>query len=302
VRSPIERPGPVAFIGLGSIGGPMAACLARAGWKVRAFDADPRALSAFVAEHAGAVACTSAADAARGAPAVITMLPDGRVVRQAVLGPDGAAAALRPGDLVIDMTSSSPDHSRSLGADLAVRGIGFIDAPVSGGVRSARTGRLAVMAGGDPAELERARDLLGAIGTHVFHLGPLGSGHAMKALNNYVSAAALLSTCEALVIGREMGLDPGTMVDVMNAGTGRNSATVDKARQYILSGTFASGGALSMLAKDVRFARALGDDAGVQAALLARMTTLLDDAEASLGGTADHTELFRYAGPSRAPR
>ncbi len=290
----IAAPGPVAFIGLGNIGGPMAACVARAGWTVRAFDLNPAALDRFVAEHPTAVKCASAAEAASGMAVVITMVPDGRAVRQAMLGPNGAAPAMAPGGLLVDMSSANPADSRTLGADLAMRGINLIDAPVSGGVRSAVVGKLTLMVGGDAALLDQVRPLLGAMATKIFHVGPLGSGHAMKALNNYVSAAALVSTCEALVIGRELGLNPGAMVDVMNVSTGRNSATADKARQYILSGTFGSGGALAMLAKDVRFAAELGQGAGAKAELARGIADLLTRAEAALGPAADHTEVYRY--------
>ena len=280
----------------------MAACVVAKGWQVRAFDANAKTLETFIASHPTATKCKSSADAARGAQAVITMLPDGRAVHQAILGADGAAASLQTGDLVIDMTSSSPDDTRELGAALAARGLAFIDAPVSGGVRAARIGKLALMVGGDPAHLARGQELLGAMASAIFHLGALGSGHAMKALNNYVSAAALISTCEALVIGRETGLDPTVMIDVMNASTGRNSATVDKAKQYILSGTFGSGGALSMLAKDVRFANAMGRRHGVTAELLQEIAGLLDRAEVQLGPQADHTEVFRVVRQSGSRR
>jgi len=286
--------GTVAFIGLGNIGGPMAACVARAGWTLHAFDLNGAALDRFAAAHPNAVRCASSADAARGMSVVVTMLPDGKAVRAALLGPDGAATTMAPGGLVVDMSSASPDDTRALGADLASRGLHLIDAPVSGGVRSAVVGKLTLMVGGEAARLDGVRALLGAMASNIFHVGPLGSGHAMKALNNYVSAAALVSTCEALVIGRELGLDPAAMVDVMNVSTGRNSATADKAKQYILSGTFGSGGALAMLAKDVRFAAELGQTAGAKAELARGIAALLTRAEAALGPTADHTEVYRF--------
>jgi 3-hydroxyisobutyrate dehydrogenase len=151
------------------------------------------------------------------------------------------------------------------------------------------------MIGGDSCELARARELLSAMATTLHHVGALGSGHAMKALNNYVSAAALIATSEALVIGQQFGLDASTMVDVMNASTGRNSATTDKAKAYMLSGKFNSGGALKMLAKDVRFARAIGYRQSKQESLLEHVVDLIERAQAQLGDQADHTELYRFA-------
>ena len=185
----------VGFIGIGNMGNPMAGHLVRAGYDVTIFDIRPEAMQAFVAHHGGRAAA-SLAEVGEGADAVITMLPDGKVVRKAVLG-DGVAAVLARGALVIDMGSCDPIDTRSLDAELAPRGIGVIDAPVMGGVVFAKDATLDIMAGGDAELVERVRPVLKAMGRSVTHCGAVGAGHAMKSLANYVNACALINAIEA---------------------------------------------------------------------------------------------------------
>jgi 3-hydroxyisobutyrate dehydrogenase len=293
VDNVLEPPAAVAFIGLGKMGAPMAGHLAAGGWMVRGFDLSAAALDAFAKANPGAVRASSAADAAAAADVAITMLPHGKAVRQAVLA-GGVAAALRPGGLVIDMSSSSPVDTEGLGEELAACGIGLVDAPVSGGVKRAVEAKLTIMVGGDAMLVERCRPLLGAMGTSIYATGPLGSGHAMKALNNFVSAAGLVAACEALLIGRRFGLDPSVIVDVLNASTGRNNSTDLKAKQFILSGTFASGFSLGLMAKDLRTAADLAGHLAVAAPMARAACDLWASAQGSLGPDADHTEIFRY--------
>src|SRR5690606_3310055 len=141
-----------------------------------------------------------------------------------------------------------------LGAELAKRGIDMIDAPVSGGVRRAITGELAVMIGGEPAVIERCRPVLDALGKQLFAVGKLGAGDAMKCLNNYVSAAGLLAAAEGLVAAQRFGLEPKKALEVLNASTGKNNSTEHKFAQFILSRTFGSGFSLGLMAKDLRTA------------------------------------------------
>lgn len=289
----LAPPAPVAFIGVGRMGSPMAAHLVRAGYAVRAYDASPAALEAFALASPAASRAASAADAAAGAEAVVTMLPDGKAVRRALLG-EGAVARLRPGAIAIDMSSSSPVETRQLGEELARAGIGLVDAPVSGGVRRAEEAKLAIMVGGDGALVLRCRPLLEHMGSAIHETGALGTGHAMKALNNFVSAAGLVAVCEALVVGRRFGLDPARMIDVLNGSTGRNNSTEVKAKQFILSGTFASGFSLALMAKDLATAADLADHLGIEAPMSSAARDLWAKAQATLGPGADHTEIFRF--------
>lgn len=286
--APPER---VGFVGLGQMGAPMARNLAGAGFRLALLDARPG-----VAAGLGLDAELPADGAGVGAACrvVITMLPDGAIVRDAVLGERGIAATLAPGGVVIDMSSSSPVGTRQLGTDLAARGIALIDAPVSGGVKRAVDGSLAIMAGGDAAVIERCRPILAAMGRQIFATGPLGSGHAMKALNNYVSAAGLAAAAEAVLAGSRFGLDPETIVGILNASTGRNNSTEIKFPQFILPRRFTSGFSLGLMVKDLRTALDVAQATGTPAPVAESVVGAWAAAEKLLGGQADHTAVVQY--------
>jgi 3-hydroxyisobutyrate dehydrogenase len=209
---------------------------------------------------------------------------------------------MRPGTVVVDAGSSAPAGTATVGAALAERGVEMVDAPVSGGVARARTGELTAMAGGDPGTLARCRPLLDAFAARVLETGPLGSGHATKALNNYVSAAGLLAALEALTAAERVGLDPAVVLAALNASSGRNNSTETKIAQFVLSETFGSGFALGLMAKDVRTAQQVARDAGVPARLLDACALLWDEAAAWAADGADHTEVGRALGLSGAGR
>jgi 3-hydroxyisobutyrate dehydrogenase len=284
--------GPVGFIGLGMMGLPMAKRLVGAGFTVRGSDLSAEARAAFAA--AGGEAFTTGREAATGCGIVITMLPDGGIVRDALLGSGGVAEVLAKDALVVDMSSSAPVGTQSLGSDLAAKGIALIDAPVSGGVRRAIDGSLAIMAGGEAAAIERARPLLEAMGKSIFATGPVGSGHAVKALNNYVSAAGLAAACEAVLVADKFGVDPATLVDVLNASTGKNNSTDLKLKPFVLSRTFGSGFSMALMAKDLRTAADLAEAIEIDTAGLRRTADMWAEASKKLGRKADHTEIHRF--------
>ncbi|MGD9866408.1 MAG: NAD(P)-dependent oxidoreductase [Hyphomicrobiales bacterium] len=283
---------PVGFAGIGRMGAPMVNSLAKAGYRVAAFDRDPKAL-AQVTGIEGVSAATDLKALGASCAVAITMLPTGRIVREAVLGEGGIAQGMGKGGTLIDMSSSEPMGTRELGAELEARGIALIDAPVSGGVGKARDGTLAIMAGGDAARIGEVEGLLSSMGK-VFRAGPLGAGHAIKALNNYVSSAGLAATCEAVLVARAFGLDPDAMTDIINASTGWNNTTQNKLKRFILSESFDAGFALNLMDKDVGMARDLARSLKVKAPTLEQVSALLHDASEELGPPADHTELFRY--------
>ncbi len=285
----------VGFVGLGNMGAPMAENLLKAGFELVLGDADPARLAGFAAR---AAVPASLAALGRASELVVTMLPDGKTVRKVLCGTagsnDGVLAGLAAGSLVIDMSSSAPVGTRELGAELAARGVALVDAPVSGGVKRAVDGTLAIMAGGTAADIERCRPLLAAMGRDIFPTGKLGSGHAMKALNNYVSAAGLAAAAEAVLVGRRFGLDPAVMTDILNASTGRNNATENKLKQFILSRRYSAGFSLGLMAKDLRTALETAEATATPAPLAAACIALWNAAEARLGAAADHTEIARY--------
>ena len=285
----IRPPAAIAVVGLGNMGRPMAASLTRAGYTVTGYDISAAARERFA--QAGGRAAADMASAVRGAAVVITLLPDGKAVRAAVTA---MRPHLSPGAIVIDMSSSAPLGTRALGAELHAAGFGFIDAPVSGGVKRAADATLAVMVGGDTVVIDRVEPVLAAMGSAISRTGTLGSGHAMKALNNYVSAAGLAAAVEALAVGKKFGLDPNVMTDVLNASSGRNNTTENKLKQFIIPKTFASGFSMALMAKDIRTADELGAAIGVATPLAEICTELWEEAAARHGPGADHTEYGRY--------
>jgi len=286
----------IGFIGLGKMGRPMALRLVEAGFKLRVFDVSQKAVSDFVGACPAAVATASPKAAAQGADALITMLPDGKIVRQALIeGRDAARESLQAGALVLDMSSSNPVDTQKLAHDIAGLGAALLDAPVSGGVKRAVDGSLAIMVGGAAADLERARPALAAMGKTITLCGAVGAGHAMKALNNYLSASGLVAMCEALLVGEAFGLDPATMIDVINNSTGRNNATEVKGKQFVISRSFASGFYTSLMAKDLRTANDVAQHLKINVPMLRDAVAYWNSADGKLGAGADHTEIFRYA-------
>ena len=269
----------VGFVGLGVMGQPMAANLAREGFQVRSYDRN------------GNGTCRSIAEAAKGADLLITMLPDGEAVREVVLE---ALPALARGAIVVDMSSSDPAGTRALGVALAEKHISLIDAPVSGAVVGAREATLTIMVGGEKAAFQKAKPVLRALGKQIFHVGPLGAGHAVKALNNYLGAAGTLAGFEALLIARAFGLEPKPMLEAINASTGRNSTTERKIGRDVLTGAYASGFKLALMAKDVGIAAELAKGLGVETPYLDQTLRMWREAQKALPAGADHSEIYKF--------
>ncbi len=282
----------VGFIGLGRMGAPMAGHLAGAGFELVVADQDPNAVEAFTAEHGGTTA-KSLTELGGSVDAVITMLPNSKIVRQVILE-DGVADGLDAGKVVIDMSTSDPVDTRALGEALSQRGIGMIDAPVAGGVVFARNATLSLTVGGEADLLERCRPLLMAMGRDIFHCGPLASGHAMKALNNYVNASALITAVEALTIGRKFGLQTETMLQSMTAAaTGRNNPIEKKIVPYVNDPAYVTGMALQLLAKDVRITVDMAKAIGAFAPVAETCSGLWTDAADRFGADKDQIEVAR---------
>jgi 3-hydroxyisobutyrate dehydrogenase len=269
----------------------MAGCIARAHHALTLYDS-VRERAVQVATELG---CRVADDfdGLAASDFVVTMLPTGQVVRDLYLR-QGLALKLRRGAIAIDMSSSDPVGTRELGAELATCGITLIDAPVSGGVPRAAQGTLTIMIGGDDsAAIDRARPLLRAMGDRLFDTGGLGSGHAMKALNNFVAAASFAACAEALLAGQRFGLDPARMVEILNVSTGRSFHTDLVLREHVVGGKFATGFQLGLLAKDVRIAADLARELRLDAPLVRLVSERFETARDALGYTRDHTEAIK---------
>ncbi|MCI3950586.1 MAG: oxidoreductase [Burkholderiales bacterium] len=290
--------GKIGFIGIGAMGTPMAANLAKAGYKLVIYDIDPKRTADFASTHEVEVA-SNLAEVGTQCGTVITMLPDDKAVRKALCGESAnvqncAMANMKVGSTVIDMSSSSPVSTRALGGLFEARGVKFIDAPVSGGVRRAVTGELAIMVGGDAAILEACRPILEKLGKQIFHAGPLGAGHAIKALNNYVSAAGLVAACEAVIVGQRFGLFPNVVVDILNASSGMNNTTKAKMKQFMLSATFDAGFTTGLMAKDLRTALEVARAVNGPSQLVRHCVETWNEAEAALGPRSDHTAIYKF--------
>lgn len=284
----------VAFLGLGAIGAPMAAHLARAGHTLTIWNRTPERAAQSDAATAGARVATSAADAVAGADIVITCLPESSHVAALLAADDGAMRrALRHGSLFIDCTSGDPDTSRTIAADLASSGVAFIDAPVSGGVAGAVAGKLTVMVGGDEAALERARPVLESFAGKIVHCGDIGAGDAIKAVNNALLALHIWSTAEGLAAAMKAGVKPQVALDVINASSGRSNASMNLFPERVLTGEFPRTFRLALLDKDAGIAASIARSQKGAAPTLQLAADLMRMAHLELGDEVDHVEAVR---------
>jgi 3-hydroxyisobutyrate dehydrogenase len=282
----------IGFVGLGNMGAPMVGRLTGAGYAVRAFDVAEDARVA-VARDTGAGVVDAVTTVAEGAQGVVLMLPNSKIVR-AVLLDEGLLDALAPGTLLLDMSSSAPTDTRDISSTIAERGIFFVDAPVSGGVRGARAGSLTIVAGGADADVEAARPLLEVVGARALHVGGIGAGHALKALNNLLSAATLIATSEAVEAGRRFGLDPAVMIDAFNTSSGRSYSTEHKFPDFVLPGTYDDGFNINLMVKDIGCALDLAESTGSPSTVTEVIVEQWRKAAEDLPQDTDHTTIAKW--------
>lgn len=276
----------VGFIGVGRMGLPMAGHLIDAGHDLVVHDVRPAAAQPLL--DRGAVLAASPRAVAEAADIVITIVPSSREVEAVIAD---LLPALGPRHLLVEMTTSDPSATRRLAARVTARGARFIDAPVSGGVKGAMDGTLAIMVGGDAADVERARPLLERMGKRIFHVGAVSTGHAMKLVNNVTSAACLVATAEAIAVATRAGIDPARAVEIIAASSGRSNASDWKFPQFILSGRFDAGFAIALMTKDVNGFARLAEELGFDAPVCAEATEYFRRALAAGLGDADHTAI-----------
>ena len=280
-----------AFLGLGAIGAPMAAHLAKAG-PLTVWNRTASRVAEFARAHGARVAATPR-EAAADADVVITCLPTSREVEALLDGPDGLLASLRRGTLFLDCTSGDPAASRRIAGQLAERGVAFADAPVSGGTNGAEAGTLAIMVGADEQTFARARPVLALMGSRIEHVGAVGSGHALKAVNNALLAVNILAVGEGLAALVKAGVSARTALDVINVSSGRSFVSETLVPERVLTGAWPRTFRLALLEKDVGIARALLRETGVDGPLLDLAGELFGRARAALGESADHLEAIR---------
>jgi 3-hydroxyisobutyrate dehydrogenase len=276
----------MAFLGLGAIGRPMAAHLARA-HQLTVWNRTAERARSFAAEH-GAEAAATPCEAARGKEVVLTCLPTSQDVERLLEGPDGLEAGLERGALFLDCTSGDAATTRRIAARLARRDVAFADAPVSGGTNGAEAGILTVMVGGDPAVFERALPILQAFGKRIVHMGPLGSGDAMKAVNNALLGVNILALAEGLTALAKAGVKPRLAVETLNVSSGRSFVSEQLIPERVLTGAWPVTFRLALLDKDVGICLSLLEELRLPAPLLARAGELLHEARTALGEQADY--------------
>ena len=277
----------LSFIGLGKMGRPMAERLLAAGYPVTGHDKCETAKRLFSGKIEN-----SLQDALTDSNLVITMLPSGKEVNQVLLKNNNFLKT-KNDCVFLDMSSSSPLDTLSLGKSLKGRG-GLLDAPVSGGVKRAEEGSLSIMVGGSQDLYLLQRNLFDSLASRVFYCGELGSGHAVKSLNNYVSAAGFITSCEALIAAEKFGILPDIFIDALNHSTGKNDATENKLKSFVTSQKFNSGFSLNLQAKDIDNAVVFSEDMGLKLSNLKRFSEILKDATNYLGADVDHTAIYKF--------
>lgn len=282
----------IAFLGLGDIGGLMAAHLARAPFDLVVWNRTASKADRFAREHKARVAPTPAA-AVRNADVVITCLPSSVEVEAVLHGENGMLESLRNGAVLVDCTSGDPPTSRSIAAELRERGVDFIDAPVSGGTIAAKSGSLTVMWGGDAAVFERVRPVIEAFGKKIVHAGPVGSGDALKAVNNALLAVHILSTAEGLAVLVKAGVDPKVALEVINASSGRSNSSENLIPQRVLTRAFPRTFRLALLDKDIGIASVLAEDLNARTPVISLAAKRFHEARELLGEEADHVEAVK---------
>ncbi|HUB71534.1 MAG TPA: NAD(P)-dependent oxidoreductase [Acidimicrobiales bacterium] len=240
------RPEKVGFIGLGNMGGRMTACLVRAGGEVLGYDVDPDA-----AQRSGATPVASVGEVVDACDVVLMSLPDSHVVESVVLGDDGALWHASEGQVIVDLSTSSPESTKRIFSLLAEKGADYLDAGISGGAAAADSGTLTLMVGGRGEALEKARPALEVFSSNIYHMGEPGAGHTTKLLNNFLNAVSLAATAEVMLAGKKAGLDLAMLLEVFNKSSGVNFATLNRFPK-IITGDYLKGGlSNSLMMKDV---------------------------------------------------
>ncbi|MGW9350760.1 2-hydroxy-3-oxopropionate reductase [Nocardiopsis flavescens] len=279
----------IAFIGLGVMGGPMAANLVRAGFDVVGYNRSPQRAQALAA--AGGRVAASAIEAATGADTVITMLPDSPDVESVVLGEGGVLECMRPGSLLVDMSTIRPDVARRLAETGRDSGVRVLDAPVSGGEQGAVEAKLSIMVGGEEEAFEAARPVFDALGTTVVHVGPAGAGQTVKAANQLIVAGVIGLVSEALVFVDAHGVDPDQAVRVLAGGLA-GSTVLDRKAASMLARDFTPGFRVDLHHKDLGIVTAAAREAGVAIPLGGLVATLMGSLRAQGHGGLDHSALL----------
>ncbi len=283
----------VGFIGLGPLGAPMAKRVLRAGFRLQIYDFEADAVRYFHMETGGEIAANPRM-MAETCDIVLVMLARPAEVRAIATGREGVVHGFGPGKLLVDMSASAPSQTKEIAKELHRAGLAMIDAPPLGGLAELRSGKLVLLAGGEDEVVERCRPVLESFGSRLIRTGPVGSAHAAKALCGQLTALCLLATAEAVVIGRRAGLDPGPLLEALNASAGTNYAPQETIPRQVLSRDFGSGIGLDAVMADLQHALEMAREGELPAPLSALCREMWATARLSLGPGQDHTRLVRW--------
>jgi len=283
----------IIFIGLGKMGEPIALNLLKKNFNLIGFDINKKVRNKF--NKSGGKISSTLKEGISDSDIIITMLPNGKIVNEVLFGKQKNIINAKKGALIIDMSSSNPIDTINLGKKLSHMGFSIVDAPVSGGVKRAKNSSISIMIGGSKKNKLSAITILKKIGKNIFDTGSLGTAHAMKALNNYVSACGLVAACEAVIVGKKFGINDQTIIEVLNTSTGKNNSTETKMKQFVLSEKFSSGFNMSLMSKDLLTAKYLSEELNINAKGIKNASNLWKKAsKIKKLINADHTEIFKY--------
>ena len=282
----------VGYIGLGNAGFSMASNIPKSGYKLVVHDVDSTKVEKAAKEWPNTTASHGKPEAFKDCEVIITMLPQGKVVRDVLLGEANIASGLKPGTIVVDTSSSSPFDTQELGRELAQHQIQLVDSPITQTYMYATDrGESTLMVGSDSREaFEKVEPILRCMASYIFHMGKLGNGHAMKTLNNYIMASSICALSDSLVTGQKYGLDPQQMIDVLNVGTGVNFPTLDTFRRDGVTGRYNSGFGLALLVKDLGITEEFMKHNDFETELPGLTRRYLSDALKEVEPMADHTK------------
>jgi len=284
--------GKVGFIGLGAMGQPMCGRLLKAGHQLVVYDLRPQAIAALVQK--GAQGASSVKEVAEKCRKVITIVPNSEAVEQVIFGPEGLLKGAQAGDTLIEMTSAYPPSTLKIYQALSAKGVSMIDAPVSGGVVGAEGGTLSIMVGGDEKVFDSCRPILSVLGKNLFYMGAIGSGHAVKAINNFLSATSLAATSEAIILATKLGLSPQRVIEVLQVSTGRSYSTELKFPKFVLPRTFNSGFTIDLMYKDIDTLTRMAREYKIPMFLANMVQQIFGCAMIHVGEKNDHTAIFAY--------
>lgn len=282
----------IGFAGIGQMGGWMAQHLLKAGYPLSIFDTNREATRPLVEK--GARAASTLRDLGDYNDIVILMLPNSKIVEAVVTGSDGLLNSMQPGKMIIDMSSSYVLSTKQLNQVCKDKGVTLVDAPVSGGVKGAREASLTIMVGGKEEDYEIVLPVLQCLGKTINLVGDTGAGHALKAINNYLSATSLYATTEAMILAKKLGIDLNIALETINKSSGQSFSTHYKFPTFVIPRSFNSGFSLDLLLKDVKMATSIARDTGVPVLLASAVEQIYEAARSSGEKNQDHTEIIKF--------